>query len=173
MTIPFLDISFDGIFEFGQAYVALSRAVDLNTTIIRDFNRSRVKTHRRVVDFNLAVQAYVKYVDLLVENSLSTHFLGFYDNYRSVKGSEVKSITTNMHELQYLLRYVLDIECEETDIDNSSKAIDLTLKEDLKSNPKSLRRNEPYPHSPEWKSIKRKERNSSAVVTGALGLLVE
>jgi hypothetical protein len=29
MTIPYLDVSLHGVFDYGQAYVALSRATDL------------------------------------------------------------------------------------------------------------------------------------------------
>eukprot|EP01035_Chromulina_nebulosa_P029583 gene29583-39229_t len=45
MTIPYLDISLSGVFEFGQAYVALSRATDLENTIIRNYNLKMIKTH--------------------------------------------------------------------------------------------------------------------------------
>jgi hypothetical protein len=33
MTIPYLEVSFDGMFEYGQGYVALSRATDLEGTV--------------------------------------------------------------------------------------------------------------------------------------------
>ena len=50
MTIPLLEVSFDGIFEYGQGYVALSRATDLEGLTLRSFDRSRVKAHSQVQD---------------------------------------------------------------------------------------------------------------------------
>lgn len=51
MTIPFLDIKFAGMFEYGQAYVALSRAVDLDGLNLTDFNSDAIKAHDQVVRF--------------------------------------------------------------------------------------------------------------------------
>ena len=51
MTIPYLDLSFSGVFEYGQGYVALSRATDLEGLILRNFDSSRVKTHSKVIQF--------------------------------------------------------------------------------------------------------------------------
>lgn len=37
MTIPLLEVSFNGIFEYGQGYVALSRATCLEGLTLRSF----------------------------------------------------------------------------------------------------------------------------------------
>ena len=50
-TIPYLEISFDGMFEYGQAYVALSRATDLPGLSLRNFNPNTVKVHQSVARF--------------------------------------------------------------------------------------------------------------------------
>ena len=51
MTIPLLELSFEGMFEFGQGYVALSRAVDLEGLTLLDFNPQLIKAHERVKQF--------------------------------------------------------------------------------------------------------------------------
>ena len=48
MTIPLLELSFEGMFEYGQGYVALSRAVDLEGLTLLDFNPKLIKAHDRV-----------------------------------------------------------------------------------------------------------------------------
>ena len=51
LTIPRLKVDLGQIFEMGQAYVAISRAVSLDTLQIINFAPGRVKCHRKVVDF--------------------------------------------------------------------------------------------------------------------------
>ena len=51
MTIPDLEVSFQGIFEYGQAYVALSRATSLEGLHLQSFERNGVKAHELVKDF--------------------------------------------------------------------------------------------------------------------------
>jgi ATP-dependent DNA helicase PIF1 len=51
MTIPHSEVSFDRIFAYGQAYVALSRATDLAGLRVRDFNPSKIRAHPNVADF--------------------------------------------------------------------------------------------------------------------------
>ena len=51
LTIPFLQVSFESIFEFGQAYVALSRATDLTGLRIRSFHSKAIKAHPQVKEF--------------------------------------------------------------------------------------------------------------------------
>eukprot|EP01034_Spumella_vulgaris_P032213 gene32213-39778_t len=45
MTIPLLEVSFNNIFEFGQGYVALSRATCLAGLTLRSFSPNAVKAH--------------------------------------------------------------------------------------------------------------------------------
>ena len=56
MTIPFLEVSFNGVFENGQGYVALSRATYLPTcleglTLTSFHENSIIKAHPKVCDF--------------------------------------------------------------------------------------------------------------------------
>lgn len=52
MTIPLLQVSFNGIFEYGQAYVALSRATDLQgLSLTGTFRKEAVKAHPQVKQF--------------------------------------------------------------------------------------------------------------------------
>lgn len=51
MTIPFLEISFNRIFEYGQAYVALSRATCLEGLYVKSFSPSCIKAHHKVKEF--------------------------------------------------------------------------------------------------------------------------
>ena len=41
MTIPLLEVSFNGMFEYGQGYVALSRATDLEGLTLQNFEPKR------------------------------------------------------------------------------------------------------------------------------------
>lgn len=51
MTIPYLSVSFQGMFEYGQAYVALSRATDLEGLFLEKFNASTIKANEKVKRF--------------------------------------------------------------------------------------------------------------------------
>lgn len=51
MTIDYAEVDLNGIFEYGQAYTALSRVKSLDGLIIKNFNPKLVKTHPRVIDF--------------------------------------------------------------------------------------------------------------------------
>jgi hypothetical protein len=51
MTIPLLDLSCKGMFEYGQAYVALSRATDLDGLILRNFTPHAIKSSHKVMEF--------------------------------------------------------------------------------------------------------------------------
>jgi ABC-type Na+ efflux pump permease subunit len=51
MTIPNLLVSLNGIFEFGQAYVALSRATSLKTLTLADFSVKAIRAHPKVKNF--------------------------------------------------------------------------------------------------------------------------
>lgn len=51
MTIPLLEVSFNRIFEYGQAYVALSRATSLEGLTLRSFQAHAVRVHPTVDAF--------------------------------------------------------------------------------------------------------------------------
>lgn len=51
MTIDYAEIDMNGIFEYGQAYTALSRVKSLDGLILKNFNPKVVKTHPRVIEF--------------------------------------------------------------------------------------------------------------------------
>ena len=51
MTIAYLNVSFQGMFEYGQAYVALSRATDLEGLSLSSFSPSSIKAHDKVKAF--------------------------------------------------------------------------------------------------------------------------
>ena len=51
MTIPNLAVSLNGVFEYGQAYVALSRATKLDTLTLRGFDERAFKAHPKVKKF--------------------------------------------------------------------------------------------------------------------------
>ena len=51
MTIPMLCVCLSGVFEFGQAYVALSRATDLSSLSVTNFSPSVVRAHPSVIQF--------------------------------------------------------------------------------------------------------------------------
>jgi ATP-dependent DNA helicase PIF1 len=51
MTLDLLEVSLQGVFETGQAYVALSRAVSLERLRVRHFRPDLVRAHPKVVAF--------------------------------------------------------------------------------------------------------------------------
>mmetsp|Transcript_7455 Transcript_7455/g.16312 ORF Transcript_7455/g.16312 Transcript_7455/m.16312 type:complete len:731 (-) Transcript_7455:92-2284(-) len=51
MTIPNLAVSLRGVFEYGQAYVALSRATKLDLLTLRGFDERAFKAHPKVKEF--------------------------------------------------------------------------------------------------------------------------
>ena len=51
MTIPHLAVSLKGVFEYGQAYVALSRATGLRHLVLRGFNERAFAAHPKVKAF--------------------------------------------------------------------------------------------------------------------------
>lgn len=63
MTIPYLNVSFRGMFEYGQAYVALSRATDLDGLSISGYSTKSIKAHPLVA----------KYYDRLGYSTESVH----------------------------------------------------------------------------------------------------
>jgi ATP-dependent DNA helicase PIF1 len=51
MTIESLEVDLSDTFEYGQAYVALSRVTSLKGLRVRGFNRDRVMAHDDVKNF--------------------------------------------------------------------------------------------------------------------------
>lgn len=51
MTLPYVEVSFQNIFEYGQAYVSISRATDLDGLILKNYDGSRVRAHDAVKKF--------------------------------------------------------------------------------------------------------------------------
>lgn len=51
MTIDYAEINFEGIFENGQSYVALSRVRQLSGLVIKNLHRKYIKAHERVVKY--------------------------------------------------------------------------------------------------------------------------
>lgn len=51
MTISSVEVSLEGVFEYGQAYTALSRAVSLDRLRVYGFRPSVVRAHPRVIEF--------------------------------------------------------------------------------------------------------------------------
>lgn len=57
MGISLLEVSLTNIFEYGQAYVALSRAVALDRMRVRGFTRKCAKAHPRVLEYYQRLRA--------------------------------------------------------------------------------------------------------------------
>ena len=56
-SIPALYVDFKGIFEYGQAYVALSRALDSSTLQITNFSKDKIKAYPSSVEFYTKIQS--------------------------------------------------------------------------------------------------------------------
>lgn len=50
-TLDAVEIDFNGIFEYGQAYVAISRAKKLENIIIKNFNINKIRAHPDIVRY--------------------------------------------------------------------------------------------------------------------------
>jgi len=51
MTIPRIDVNLAEAFEHGQSYVALSRVTSLDGLLLRDFNKSKIRAHPKVLKY--------------------------------------------------------------------------------------------------------------------------
>lgn len=58
MTLDCVEISLSRVFEFGQAYVALSRAKSLESLKIVDFDPDAIRANQVVVDFYRDIDGY-------------------------------------------------------------------------------------------------------------------
>ncbi|CAI4047679.1 DNA helicase PIF1 SKDI_13G0780 [Saccharomyces kudriavzevii IFO 1802] len=56
-TLPKVKVDLRRVFEKGQAYVALSRAVSREGLQVLNFDRSRIKAHQKVIDFYLTLSS--------------------------------------------------------------------------------------------------------------------
>jgi ATP-dependent DNA helicase PIF1 len=50
-TLDYAEIDFEGMFEYGQAYVAMSRVKKISNLIIRNFSSSRIKAHPDAIEY--------------------------------------------------------------------------------------------------------------------------
>jgi ATP-dependent DNA helicase PIF1 len=55
-TLDYIEIDMKNIFEYGQFYVAFSRARDLDKICIRNLNIDKIKAHPKAAEF------YEKYI---------------------------------------------------------------------------------------------------------------
>lgn len=55
MSLPKLYVDLQHAFAHGQVYVALSRAVSLNSLIVENFDKSKVNAHPKVIEFYNAI----------------------------------------------------------------------------------------------------------------------
>eukprot|EP01031_Cornospumella_fuschlensis_P027376 gene27376-33066_t len=81
LTIPYLEVTFQGMFEFGQAYVALSRAVSLEGLRLTSFSGNAVRAHPQVKEFHKAMLASQAGGASAAEGEVSVsvgHFLALY-----------------------------------------------------------------------------------------------
>jgi len=51
MTLDSAIINLKGVFEYGQAYVALSRAKDVNNLFLKNVTKSAFKAHPKALEF--------------------------------------------------------------------------------------------------------------------------
>jgi hypothetical protein len=51
MQLQHVDISSTGVFEYGQMYVALSRATSLDGVYLHRFDAGSIRAHPRVIEF--------------------------------------------------------------------------------------------------------------------------
>lgn len=56
-TLPKVKVDLRRVFEKGQAYVALSRAVSREGLQVLNFDRTRIKAHQKVIDFYLTLSS--------------------------------------------------------------------------------------------------------------------
>ena len=84
MTIPLVEVSTDRSFEYGQVYVALSRAVSLEGLILTDFNRNTIKCHEEVRAFYQSMGVSAEEPEVEQDASVSTsvgHLANAFDIY--------------------------------------------------------------------------------------------
>lgn len=70
MTIDCLEVDLSNIFEYGQAYVALSRAKSLDTIKIIDININNIRSHPKSLEFYKNLQFNINQQTKLNDNKL-------------------------------------------------------------------------------------------------------
>lgn len=87
MTVDLMECSMDGIFDFGQAYVALSRATSLDRMLVRNFNKNCVRAHPRVVEFYASLYSSSK-----LASNLEREGVKKLNQYLQAKKKEAKNV---------------------------------------------------------------------------------
>lgn len=82
-TIPRLSIDLDGVFEYGQAYVALSRAVDSSNLQVENFTKGKIKADPESVKFydrlREEINNNISESGVIVNKERHKIFIGFSD----------------------------------------------------------------------------------------------
>lgn len=76
LSLELLEVSLDRAFEYGQAYVALSRAKSLAGLHVRAFDPSAVRAHPDVLDFHAAIAARARAAEAEAEAAAAARELG-------------------------------------------------------------------------------------------------
>ena len=73
MTIPHLTVNLSGVFEYGQAYVALSRATKLSLLTLRGFDERNIRAHPKVKEYYKLIMMEVAPLSNISPNMLHPH----------------------------------------------------------------------------------------------------
>eukprot|EP01041_Mallomonas_annulata_P010132 gene10132-21129_t len=96
MTIPLLEVSFNGMFEYGQGYVALSRATDMEGLVLHSFDARTIKAHPQVGEFYKTL-GYASESDLCEQSLITTSIallVSSYGNTNSANSATTTIIST-------------------------------------------------------------------------------
>ena len=102
MTIPFLEVSFNGVFEYGQGYVALSRATCLEGLTLTSFHENSIKAHPKVCDFYNRIAATATSLPIAEVNHCT-------NNSASSSISSKASSSSSSHEGSMVVQQSADI----------------------------------------------------------------
>lgn len=100
-TLPRVKVDLKKVFEKGQAYVALSRAVSREGLQVLNFNKMRVGAHERVIDF---------YKTLMSAENAIRELNNQHEGESGQNGSMTNGRLTFKHKLEYAppLQHILD-----------------------------------------------------------------